>query len=158
MRALGLGASMVDLLDGETELQFVMLGIAAIFRAPIGKNALQRDAVLLIEVQALIVEEIGRGDRRLAIVELGEANFGLAQVPTKVSACRRSEVLQTELHGGEIVPAPDVADPKRRDDHASFQKLVGDASLAPGGLFDGKRHDSVFDIRRHPVLQDGLTP
>jgi hypothetical protein len=30
--------------------------------------------------------------------------------------------------------------------------------VPPGGLFDGNRHDGVFDVRRHPVLQDGFAP
>lgn len=51
LRALGLGAAMVDILDGEIELIFEMLGIAAIFRAPIGQPAPRRDAVLVIEGQ-----------------------------------------------------------------------------------------------------------
>jgi hypothetical protein len=38
--ALGVGSSVVDILDGEIELIFVTLGIAAIFRAPVGENAL----------------------------------------------------------------------------------------------------------------------
>ncbi len=75
LRALGLGAAMVDVLDGKIELIFVMLWIAAIFRAPIGKNTLQHDAVLLVEGQDPVVQEIGGHDRRLAIIELGEANL-----------------------------------------------------------------------------------
>ncbi len=38
--ALGLGAAMVDVLDGEIEFVFMMLGIATIFRASIGENTL----------------------------------------------------------------------------------------------------------------------
>ena len=68
----------------------------------------------------------------------------------------RLERLQTEFHGGEIVPAPDGANPEGRDCHASFQELIGDTNLAEGRLFDGKRHDGVFDFRRHSVLQDRL--
>ena len=40
----------------------------------------------------------------------------------------------------------------------SSQKLVRDANLAPGGLFDGERHDGGLDLWRHTVLQDRLTP
>src|SRR5208282_730682 len=40
-----------------------------------GKNTLQHDAVLLLEGQDPVVEEIGGHDRRLAIIELGEANL-----------------------------------------------------------------------------------
>jgi len=38
LRALGLGARMVNILDRQIELVFVVLRIAAIFRAPIGQN------------------------------------------------------------------------------------------------------------------------
>jgi len=54
------------------------------------------------------------------------------------------------------VPAPEGADAERRDGHAAPQELVGDPDLTPGGLFDGKRHDGIFDFWRDPVLQDGL--
>jgi hypothetical protein len=56
------------------------------------------------------------------------------------------------------VPAPDRADAERRDGHPSFPKLVRDANLAPGGLFDGDGNDGVLDLWRHTVLQDGLAP
>ena len=210
LRALGLGAAMVDVLDGKIELIFVMLWIAAIFRAPIGKNTLQHDAVLLVEGQDPVVQEIGGHDRRLAIIELGEANlrigidegllidaadafqgahiegvlraaiagtfgfelalhfflgFGLLErrelALSKDEAFLRHlcfEGLQPVLHSGEVVPAPDGADAERRDGHAAPQELVGDPNLTPGGLFDGKRHDGIFNFWRNPVLQDGLAP
>jgi hypothetical protein len=40
----------------------------------------------------------------------------------------------------------------------SFSVPPGDPNLTPGGLFDGKRHDGIFDFWRDPVLQDGLAP
>jgi IS30 family transposase len=49
LRALGLGARVVNVLDGEIEFVFVPLGIAAIFGSAIGEHALQRDAALLEE-------------------------------------------------------------------------------------------------------------
>jgi hypothetical protein len=36
------------------------------------------DAVLLVEGQNPIVQEIGRRNRRLAIIKLGEADFGVS--------------------------------------------------------------------------------
>jgi len=42
---------------------------------PICENALQHDAVLLVEGQDPVVQEIGGHDRRLAIIELDEANL-----------------------------------------------------------------------------------
>ena len=63
--------------DGEVELVFVALVGAAIFGAAIGEHPLQHDAVLLVERDHPVVEQIGGGDRRLAVVELGEADLGV---------------------------------------------------------------------------------
>ena len=38
LRALGLGAGVVDVLDGEIELVFVALGVAAVLGAAIGQH------------------------------------------------------------------------------------------------------------------------
>lgn len=73
--ALGLGAGVIDVLDGEIELVVVMLGIAAILGAPIGQHPAHGNAVLLVERQHPIVENLRRRDRRLAVVELGEATL-----------------------------------------------------------------------------------
>ena len=56
LRAPGLGARMVDVLDGEIEFVFVPLGITAIFCSAIGEHALQRDAVLFIEGDHAVVQ------------------------------------------------------------------------------------------------------
>jgi hypothetical protein len=58
LRALGLGARMVDILERQIEFVFVVFWIAAIFRC--------RDP-----------SEHGRacGDRRLAVIELGEGDL-----------------------------------------------------------------------------------
>ena len=58
----------------------------------------------------------------------------------------------------QIERTPPFGGLRGRDAHPTLQKLVGDANLAPGGLVDGERHDGVFDLRRHPVLQDRLAP
>ncbi len=47
LRALGLGARVIDVLDREIELVFMPLRIATIFAAAIGQNAQQLDIVLL---------------------------------------------------------------------------------------------------------------
>ena len=71
LQAVGLGARMIDILDGEVELIFVPLRIAAIFAATVGQHAQQLDVMALEQWQHAVVEEIGRRDRRLSIVELG---------------------------------------------------------------------------------------
>ena len=75
--ALGLGARVVDVLERQIELVFVMLRIAAIFRAPIGQDATELNLVGVIERHDAIVEEISGGDRRLAVIELGEGDLGV---------------------------------------------------------------------------------
>jgi hypothetical protein len=67
LRAFGLGAAVVDVLDGEVELVFVALGVAKL-GAAIGQHARQPDAVLVIKRHHPIIEDLGCGDRRLAIV------------------------------------------------------------------------------------------
>jgi len=73
--ALGFGPGMIDVFDGQVEFVFVVLGVAAIFRAPVGQNAAEFDLLLLEEGHDAIVDEIGGGDRGLAIVELGERDL-----------------------------------------------------------------------------------
>ena len=78
MRALGLGSGVVHILDREIELVLVVLGVSAIFRASVGQHAAQPNLVLIIEGHHTVVEEIGRGERGLAIVELGEGDLGVS--------------------------------------------------------------------------------
>jgi hypothetical protein len=67
LRALGFGAAVVDVLNREIELVFMTLG-AAKLGAAIGQHARERDAVLVIKRHHPIIEDLGRGDRRFAIV------------------------------------------------------------------------------------------
>ena len=77
LRAFGLGARVIDILERQVELIFMMLGIAAIFRATIGQHAAELHLVGVVEGHDAIVDEIGGGDRRLAVIELGEGNLGV---------------------------------------------------------------------------------
>src|SRR5512134_1347325 len=77
LRTLGLGSTVVDVLDREIELVLVPLRVAAVFAAAVGQHPAQRDAVLLVKRQHPVIQQIGRGDRRLDVVELGEANLGI---------------------------------------------------------------------------------
>jgi hypothetical protein len=77
LRALGLGARVIDVLDREIELVLVPFGIAAILAAAVGQHAQQLNLMAVEERQYPIVQKIGRRDRRLAIIELGEGNLGV---------------------------------------------------------------------------------
>ena len=77
LRALGLGARVVNVLERQIELVFVMLRIAAIFRAAIGQHAAELHLMGVVERHDAIVDEIGGGNRRLAVVELGEGDLGI---------------------------------------------------------------------------------
>ena len=77
LRALGLGSGMVSVLDRQIELVFVAVVGPAIFGPAIGEHALQGDAVLLVERDHPVVEQVCGGERGLAVVELGEANLGV---------------------------------------------------------------------------------
>src|SRR5579872_2102636 len=75
--ALGLGAGVVDVLERQVELVFVVFRVAAIFRAAIGQYAAELHLVGVIERYDPIIEQIGGGDRRLAVIELSEGDLGV---------------------------------------------------------------------------------
>ncbi len=72
--ALRLGPGMIDILQCEIELIFVS-GIAAIFGTAIGQNTRELHLLFIEEGHDPIIQEIGRGDRRLAIIEFSESDF-----------------------------------------------------------------------------------
>ena len=75
--ALGLGARVIDVLDRQVEFVLVPLRIAAIFAAAIGQDAHELDVMAIEERDHAVVEQIGGGDWRLAIIELGEGDLGV---------------------------------------------------------------------------------
>ena len=78
LRALGLGAAVVDVLDCEIELVFMALG-AAKLSAAIGQHPRQSDAVLVVERHHPVVEDLGGGDRGLAIVQFRKGDLGICR-------------------------------------------------------------------------------
>src|SRR5215472_8487993 len=76
LRALGFGAAVIDVLNRQVELVFMALG-AAKLGAAIGQHARQADAVLVIKRHHAVIEDLGRGDRRLAIIEFGKGDLGI---------------------------------------------------------------------------------
>src|SRR5215469_10021266 len=76
LRALGLGAAVINVLDREVELVFMALGPAKL-GAAIGQHARQPDTVLVIERHHPVVEDLGSRDRGLAVIEFGKADLGV---------------------------------------------------------------------------------
>lgn len=66
---------MVDVFQRELELVRMAIGLAAVLRAAVRQHARERDPVLFKEGQHSIIQQIGRGDRRLPRIELREADF-----------------------------------------------------------------------------------
>src|ERR1700751_3043382 len=77
LRALGLGARMIDVLDSKVKLVFVSLRVATILAAAVGQYAQKLDIMLFEERQHPIIEQICRRDRRLAIVKLSASDLGV---------------------------------------------------------------------------------
>src|SRR6266567_5380519 len=75
LRALSLGARMIDVLDREIELVLVPFGIAAELAAAVGEHAQQLGIVLLEEWQYPVVQQVGRGDR--PVIQLAESDLGI---------------------------------------------------------------------------------
>jgi hypothetical protein len=55
----------------------VPFGVAAELAAAVSQHAQQLDIVLLEEWQHRVIEQIGRRDRRFAVVELGKGDLGV---------------------------------------------------------------------------------
>ncbi len=68
---------MIDVLNRQVEFVVVMLGIAAILGAAVGQHPDEPDFLGLEELQQAVVQEIGSGDRGLAVIELGEGHLGV---------------------------------------------------------------------------------
>ena len=64
---------MIDVLDRKIQLILVPFGVAAGLAAAVIQHAQKLDIVLLEERQHTVIEQFGRRDRRLAVVELGKA-------------------------------------------------------------------------------------
>ena len=74
--ALGLYAVVIEVFNRDTELVFVAPG-AAKLGAAIGQHTQWSDTAFVVERHHPIVEDLGGGDRRLAIIELGKRDFGV---------------------------------------------------------------------------------
>ena len=55
----------------------MVFGIAAVLGAAVGEHATQLHLVSIKERQDTVVEQVGGGDRRLAVVQLGEGHLGV---------------------------------------------------------------------------------
>ena len=58
LRALGLGAGVVDILHRQVELVFVPLMIAAVFGAAVGEHAAEPNVMLVEERQHAVVQQV----------------------------------------------------------------------------------------------------
>jgi len=65
----------VDVLHREVELVLVPLGAAAELGAAVGQHPAQLHAVAVEEGHDAVVQQVGGGDRGLAVVELGEGDL-----------------------------------------------------------------------------------
>ena len=66
---------MNHVLDRQGKLVFVMLGVAAVLGASVGQDPTRFHLSGIEEGDHLVIEQIGRGDRRLAIVKLGKGDL-----------------------------------------------------------------------------------
>src|SRR5205085_2980211 len=74
--ALGLGAAVIDVLDRQVELVLVAFP-AAELGAAIGQHPAQPEAVLIIKRHHAVVEDLGGGNRGLAVIQLGKGDLGV---------------------------------------------------------------------------------
>src|SRR6516165_1166994 len=105
LRALGLGARVIDVLDCQIQLVLVPFGIAAELAAAVSQHAQELDIVLLEEWQHAVIEQIGRRDGHLAVIELGKAYLGIGvDEGLLVDASNALQVADIERILGAAVP------------------------------------------------------
>ena len=76
LRAFGFGSAVINVFDGEVELVFMALGTAKL-GAAIGQHARQPDTMFIVERHHAVIEDLGRGNRRLTIIEFGKGDLGI---------------------------------------------------------------------------------
>ena len=118
LRALGFRARVIDVLDREIEFVLVPLRIAAVLAAAVGSRTQQLDVMAIEEGNDPVVEQIGRCDRRLAIVELGAGHLGVG--------------VQIEVASGRPARPPSDCRHRTYPEHAVARMLA--LELAPGFL------------------------
>ena len=62
---------MVNVIDRQEELKVVLVGPAAIFRAPVSHDPQHRQVMLIMERQHPVIEQISGSDGRFGRVKLG---------------------------------------------------------------------------------------
>jgi len=67
----------IDIVDHLEELESVLVGPAAMFRAPVGHDPQHRQIVLIMERQDLVIEQVSSSDRRLGGVKLGMRHLAI---------------------------------------------------------------------------------
>ena len=72
-----LSAAVVDVLHRQVELILVTFGCAAVLRATIDQHSLQGHPVFIEERDHPVIEQVGRHQRGLALIELGEGQLGV---------------------------------------------------------------------------------
>src|SRR5271166_3967410 len=87
---------MIDVLDSKVKLVFVSLRVATILAAAVGQYAQKLDIMLFEERQHLIIEQICRRDRCLAIVKLSASDLGVGIDCLLVDAANALQIADIE--------------------------------------------------------------
>ena len=74
---LHLSLCVIDVVDRQEELEVVFVNAATIFGAAIRHDPQHRQVVFFVEWQHPVVEQVGRGDRRLGGVEFGMGHLAI---------------------------------------------------------------------------------
>ena len=77
LRTVGFGACVLNVVDGEIELVIVALLSSTVLGSPIGENPQQFHTIALEHRQHSIIEQVSRGNRRLAGVELARDHLAV---------------------------------------------------------------------------------
>jgi len=73
----GFGAAVIDVLHRQVQLVFAVFALTAVLGAAIGEHTQKRDLVLFEKGQHAVVEQIGRDQGVLTVIEFGESHLGV---------------------------------------------------------------------------------
>ena len=77
LRMPGLRARVIDVFHGPVQFLLMPLGCAAVLGPAVGQDAIQRAFMLVEERQPPIIQQIGRRDRRLPIIEFRKPDLAV---------------------------------------------------------------------------------
>lgn len=160
MRAVRLGFRMVNVLHSEIKLVAMVLDLVTIFRAAVGQDTVQRNALLIEKRHNAVIEQIRSNNRGLLDIELCERHTAIGvDEGLLVNSSRASPVLASNRPLDSLSPRANRREPFHRAYKIGVLRtqIAGVVGLNltrrfPFGFLLLKRHDLLLS-QNEPLLR-----